>query len=84
MIDRQTILNLNAARDDGLMREAMAAAGPYANICISLQRDTPQNPITQFLQVGLSSWRPTNSVKGLKAMSDSVIIINPWTIVSMS
>jgi len=42
-------------------------------ICTSLQRDDNQHDITQFLQAGRSSWRPTNSVKAPKAII--VIII---------
>ena len=37
-------------------------------ICTSVQADNHTNtPSTQFLQAGCSSWRPTNSVKALKA-----------------
>jgi len=37
-------------------------------ICTSLQTDNhTSHLITQFLQAGYSSWRPTNSVKTLKA-----------------
>jgi len=36
-------------------------------IYTSLLTKAQQKPITQFLQAGCSSWRPTNSVKALKA-----------------
>jgi len=38
-------------------------------ICTSLQTD---NHITQFLQAGCSSWRPTKSVRALNAIAEKV------------
>jgi len=52
-------------------RDAVASAGPagpYANNLHLAPDWLPhQHLITQFLQAGCSSWRPTNSVKALKA-----------------
>jgi len=45
---------------------AVASAGPQANNLTSLQTHMHQHLITQFLETGFSSWRPTNSVKALK------------------
>ena len=43
---------------------AVASAGRYANnLHLALDRQLQQHLIIQFLQVGCSSWRPTNSVK---------------------
>jgi len=48
------------------VRVAVASAGPYANhLHLTADRYPRQHLITQFLQY--SSWRPTNSVKALKA-----------------
>ena len=48
-------------------RDAVASAGRYANN-LHLAPDRPhQHLITQLLQARCSSWRPTNSVKALKA-----------------
>jgi len=48
------------------------AAGPYAN---HLHRQPRQRLITQFLQAGCSSWRPTNSVMQ-STEGNSVILSN--------
>ena len=47
----------------------MASAGPYASMHLAPDRQPRQHPITQFLQAGCPSYRPTNSVKALKAES---------------
>jgi len=46
---------------------AVASAGPYASLHLAPHRQPHQHPITQFLQAGCPSCRPTNSVKALKA-----------------
>ena len=52
---------------------AVALAGPYANnLHLARDRQQHQHLITQFLQAGCSSWRPTNSVKALKAQDNIV------------
>jgi len=44
----------------------------HMQICISLQTKKPrQHPITQFLQAGCPSRRPTNSVKALKELKEA-------------
>jgi len=49
--------------------DAVASAGPYANdLHLDPERWPHQHLITQFLQTGCSSWRPTNSFKALKAL----------------
>jgi len=46
----------------------VASAGPYANnLHLAPDRQPHQHLITQFLQAGCFSWRPTSSVKALKA-----------------
>ena len=49
--------------------DAVASAGPYANnLHLATESRQPhQHLITQFLKAGCSNWRPTNSVKALKA-----------------
>jgi len=48
--------------------DAVASGEPYVNMLhLALDRQPHQHPITQFLQAGCSFWRPTNSVKALKA-----------------
>ena len=61
----RVILNLMKQQ---MMGVAVASAGPYANICTSLQTDnhTSTSSLT-FLWVRWSSWCQTNSVKALKA-----------------
>ena len=62
----KTSLDLNEARDDGVL-EWQWRQLDHMQTCISLQTDNPhQHIITQFIQAGRSSWRPTNSVKALK------------------
>jgi len=59
--------------------DAVASAGPYANnLHLAADRQPHQHLNTQFLQVGCSSWRPTDSVKALKArhLLCNIIIIN--------
>ena len=46
--------------------DAVASAGPYANnLLLASDREWHQHIISQFLQAGCSSWRPTDSVKAL-------------------
>ena len=45
---------------------AVASAGPYANHSRQITTPAPHHSI--FLQAGRCSWRPTNSVKALKAV----------------
>ena len=60
-------VDLNEARDGGVW-DAMASAGPYANnLHLAPDRQPHQHLTTRFLQTGSSSWRPTSSVKALKA-----------------
>ena len=48
--------------------DVVASAGPYANnLHLAPNRQPHQHLITQFLQAGCSSRRPTNSIKALKA-----------------
>ena len=52
--------------------DAVASAGPYANnLHLAPDRWPHQHLVTQFLQARCSSWRPTNSVKALKALKSS-------------
>jgi len=69
----QANLDFNESRDG----VAVASVGAHANhflfiylfISISLATDkTPEPGHSNFLQTGRSSWRPTNSVKVLKAI----------------
>jgi len=63
----KTILDFNEARDNGV---TVASAGPYANHLHLAPDRKPCQPApchSIFLQAGWSSWRPTNSVKALKA-----------------
>jgi len=48
-------------------RGEVASAGPYASLHLTPDRQPHQLLISQFLQAGYSSWRPTNIVKALKA-----------------
>jgi len=52
--------------------DAMASVGPYANN-LHLAPDR-QHLVTQFLQAECSSWRPTNSVRELKAINEYWIL----------
>jgi len=56
---------------------AVASAGPYANnMHLASDREPHQHLITHFLQTGCSSWRPTNSVRALKAIVTDEICSN--------
>jgi len=60
---------LNEARDDGVLGWQWHQLDHMQTICTSLQTDNHNNISSlNFLQVGCSSGRPTNSVKALKAM----------------
>ena len=61
----KTSLDLNEARDDGFLGWQRHQLDHMQTTCISLQTDNHTNTssVTQFLQAGCSSWRPTNSVK---------------------
>jgi len=62
----ETSLDLNEARDDGVLGMVAASSGPFANnLHLAPDRQPPQHLISQFLQAGCSLWRPTNSVKAL-------------------
>jgi len=50
--------------------------GHMQTICTSLQTDNDtNNPSLNYSQAGCSSWRPTNSVKALKAQQLNTVII---------
>jgi len=50
--------------------DAVALAGPYVNyLHLAPDRSLHQHLITRFLQSARSSWRPTNSVRALKAIA---------------
>ena len=52
---------------------AVASAAPYvSHLHLTPGRQLCQHLFTQFLQARCSSWRPTNSVKGLKAKCNAV------------
>jgi len=52
--------------------DAVASAGLYAiNPHLAPDRQPHQHIISQFLQAECSFWRPTNSVKALKAIAAS-------------
>jgi len=51
--------------------DAVASAGPYANN-LHLAPDRQTHLITQFLQAGYSSGRPSNSVK---ALNDILLVL---------
>ena len=61
----KTSLDLNEARDDGVLKWQWHQLDHMQTICTSLQTDT--HPTTQFLQDGCPSCHPANSVKALKA-----------------
>jgi len=64
-----TNLDFNEATDD---RVAAASAGPYSNhLHLAPDRQPCQQLISQVLQAGRSSRRPTNSVTALKAIQNS-------------
>jgi len=48
--------------------DAVASVGQYANnLHLAPDRQPHQHLISQLLQARCSSWRPTNSIKALKA-----------------
>jgi len=64
----KTSLDLNDARDDGVLGWQWHQLDNMQKICTSLQTDNHTNtPPLSFLQAGYPSCRPTNSVKALKA-----------------
>jgi len=71
----KTGLDLNEATDDMVLGMAVASAGPYANnLHLAPDRWPHQHLIAQFLQAICCSWRPTNSIKALKAITIKWII----------
>jgi len=50
---------------------AVASAGPYASLHLAPDNHT-STPLLSFLQAGCPSCRPTNSVKALNAVAESV------------
>ena len=50
---------------------AVASAGPYASLHLAPDRQPHQHPPLCFLQAGCPSCRPTNSVKALKARTQT-------------
>ena len=71
----KTSLDLDEARDDGVLRWQRHQLDHMQTICTSLQTDNHTNH-TQFSQAGYSSWHPTNSVKALKAFTESYTLNN--------
>ena len=66
----KTSLDLNLTQEMTGFWDAVASDGPYANNLHLTSNGQPhKHLITQFLQAGCSSWRPTSSVKALKAVS---------------
>ena len=66
----KTSLDLNEARDDGVLGWLWHQLDHMQTICTSLQTDNHTNTSSlSFLQAGCSSWCPTNSVKALKAVT---------------
>jgi len=64
--ERQTSLDLNEARDDGVLRWQWHQLDHMQTICTSLQTDNHTNtppPRHSVLPAGCSSWRRTDSVK---------------------
>jgi len=49
----------------------MASAGPYASLHLAPADNHTSTPPLMFLQAGCPSCRPANSVKALKANSES-------------
>jgi len=65
----KTSLDLNEARN-GEVLGCSGISWTYANnLHLAPDRQPYQHPIAQFLQAGCCSWRPSNSVKALKAYS---------------
>jgi len=50
---------------------AVASAGPYASLHLAPDNHT-STPLLSFLQAGCPSCRPTNSVKAVNAVAESV------------
>ena len=66
----KTSLDLNQARDDGVLGWQWHQLDHVQTICTSLQADNHANTSSlNFLQTGCTSWRPTNSVEALKAIT---------------
>jgi len=63
----KTSLDLNEARDDGVLGWQWHQLDHMQTIRTSLQTDNHTNTSSLNWQAGCSSWRPTNSVKVLKA-----------------
>ena len=64
----KTSLDLNEARDDGVLRWQWHQLDHMQTSCTLLQTDNHTNTSSlKFLQARCSSRRPTNSVKALKA-----------------
>ena len=53
---------------------AVASAGPYASLHVAPDRQPRQHPTTRFLQAGCPSCRPTNGVKALKTIFNTIIL----------
>ena len=63
-----TIMQVCTKKEIMRFWDAVASAGPYAdNLHLAPDRWPHQHLITQFLQAGCPSCRPSNSVKALKA-----------------
>ena len=76
----KTGLDLNGARYGGVWDGSgiMPSTGPYANTCTLLQTDNYTNTSSlDYLQAGCSSWRPSNSVKALKAKASKGTLAQP-------
>ena len=68
-LEGNTRLDLDEARDDGVLGWQWHQLDHMQTICISLQTDNHTNTSSlQFLQAGCSSCCPTNSVKALKPL----------------
>jgi len=59
----ETNLDLKETRQ----RVAVAPAEPYASLHLAPDREPRQHATTHFFLAGHPSWRPTNSIKSLKA-----------------
>jgi len=65
----KTNLDFTEARDSEWQWHQLG----HMQVCISLQTDNhASSPPLSFLQAGCSSCRPTNSIKALKAITESV------------
>ena len=68
----KTSLDLNEARDGGVLGWQWHQLDHMQTICTSLQTDDHISTSSlKFFRAGCSSWRPTYSVKALKARSDA-------------